>query len=116
MIQVFGSKKCRATQKALRYFRERGLSVQFRDIGEKAPSPGELEDFARSVGGYAALIDAEGAAAQKRGLAHLQYDPKEELERDPALMRTPVVRPRKGTASVGADERAWKLFADAEKS
>jgi arsenate reductase len=115
MIQVFGTKKCRGTQKALRFFKERGLDVQFRDIAEKAPSPGELEDFARALGGYEALVDLQGAAARARGLEHLQYDPREELEREPALLLTPVVRPRKGTAAVGADEKAWKAFAQAEK-
>ncbi len=115
MIQIFGTKKCRDTQKALRFFKERGVAVQFRDIAEKAPSPGELEDFARALGGYESLIDLQGAAAKARGLVHLQYDPREELEREPALLRTPVVRPRKGSAAVGADEKAWKAFADAER-
>ncbi len=111
MIQVFGTKKCRDTQKALRFFKERGVSVQFRDIAEKAPSPGELDDMARAVGGIDMLVDAEGSAAKKRGLAYMEYDPREELSRDPLLMRTPVVRAGKGQASVGIDEAKWKLFA-----
>jgi hypothetical protein len=30
---------------SLRFFKERGVPVQFRDINEKAPSPGELERY-----------------------------------------------------------------------
>jgi len=109
-IQVFGTKKCRDTQKALRFFKDRGIDVQFRDINEKAPSPGELDDIARSVGGFDALLDLEGPAAKARGLAHLVYDAREELLRDAALLRTPLVRPGKGRAAVGPDEKAWKSF------
>ena len=116
MIQIFGSKKSRDTQKALRFFKERGIAVQFRDIAEKAPSPGELENLARALGGFEALIDAEGAGAKNRGLAYLQYEPREELERDPSILRIPIVRPAKGRASIGVDERTWKAFAEAENS
>lgn len=111
MIQVFGTKKCRDTQRALRFFKERGVEVQFRDIGEKAPSPGELDDISRAVGGADRLIDLEGAVAEKRGLAYLSYDPREELLRNPLLMRTPVVRQGKGVARVGVDEATWKAYA-----
>ena len=48
MIQVFGTKKCKDTQKALRFFKERSVELQFRDIAEKAPSPGELDDMAKA--------------------------------------------------------------------
>lgn len=111
MLQVFGTKKCKDTQKALRFFKERGVAFQFRDITEKAPSPGECDDIARAVGGYDALIDLKSRAAVDRGLAHLDYDPRDELLRDPLLMRTPVVRAGKGVAAVGLDEAAWKRYA-----
>ena len=41
-IQIFGVRKCFETQKAERYFRERGIRVQFIDLKEKALSKGEL--------------------------------------------------------------------------
>jgi arsenate reductase (glutaredoxin) len=114
-IQIFGTKKCRDTQKALRFFKDRGIEIQFRDIEEKAPSPGELDDVARAVGGYAALIDLDGRAATARGLAHMDYDPREELLRSPLLLKTPVIRQGKGRAVVGVDEKAWKDFAASGK-
>ncbi|HCM26298.1 MAG: hypothetical protein A2Z99_04695 [Treponema sp. GWB1_62_6] len=115
MIQIFGGRKCRATQRALRFFKDRGIEVQFRDIEIKPPSPGELDDIARSAGGFPALLDDDSPAARARGLAHLVYDAREELLRDAGLLRTPLVRPGKGQAAVGMDEKAWKLFADASK-
>jgi arsenate reductase-like glutaredoxin family protein len=61
VIQIFGTRKCRDTQKALRFFKDRGIGVQFRDILGKAPSPGELDDVAKAVGGFAKLVDADEA-------------------------------------------------------
>jgi arsenate reductase-like glutaredoxin family protein len=116
VIQVFGTKKCRITQKALRFFKERGVAVQFRDIAEKAPSPGELDDIARGVGGFKALIDENSSEARSRGLPYMDYDPRDELLRNPLLMLTPVVRCGKGTASVGFDEKSWKSFSDSRDS
>lgn len=113
MIQVFGTKKCKDTQKALRFFKERGVATQFRDIQEKAPSPGELDDVARAVGGHEKLVDATGTKARERGLSYMDYDAREELIADPLLLRTPIVRAGKGLAAVGADEKAWKEFAKA---
>jgi len=111
MIQIFGTRKCRDTQKALRFFKDRGIAVQFRDILEKAPSPGELDDAARLVGGYARLINETGARARDVGLAYMEYDAREKILRDPLLLHTPLVRAGKISAVVGMDEAAWKSFA-----
>ncbi len=116
MIQVFGTKKCRDTQKALRFFKDRGVETQFRDISDKAPSTGELDDMARAIGGFDALLDLEGATSKARGLAHLVYDARDELLRDALLLRTPIVRPGKGLAAIGVDEKRWKTFAEAERT
>lgn len=113
MIQIFGTKKCKDTQKALRYFKERGIGVQFRDIAEKVMSPGELDAVARAVGGFQNLVDETGPKAKERGLAFMDYDAREELLRDPLLLRTPLVRSGKGKAAVGLDEKAWIEFAKA---
>jgi arsenate reductase-like glutaredoxin family protein len=115
MIQIFGTKKCRDTQKALRFFKDRGIEVQFRDIEDKAASPGELDDAARAVGGYAELLDLEGRAAADRGLKYMDYDAREELLRDALLLKTPLVRAGKGRASVGMNEKVWKEFAASDK-
>ena len=113
MIQVFGTKKCRDTQKALRFFKERGVQVQFRDIMEKAPSQGELDDVAKAAGGYDALFDKAGDRAGKRGLAYMEYEAREEMLQDPLLLKTPIVRAGRGSAAVGLDEKAWSDFANA---
>jgi arsenate reductase len=110
LIQIFGTKKCRATQRALRFFQERRVEIQFRDLGVKPPSPGELDDMAAALGGFEKLLDPESPAAQKRGIAYLDCDYREELLREPGLYRTPLVRAGRGKAAAGPDEGAWKGF------
>ena len=49
MIQVFGTKKCNNTQKALRFFSERGIKVQFINLAEKGLSRGELISISKTI-------------------------------------------------------------------
>ena len=35
ILQIFGTKKSNNTQKALRFFKERGVEIQFIDLHEK---------------------------------------------------------------------------------
>lgn len=105
-IQVFGTKKCRDTQKAERYFKERGIPFHFRDLTEKGLAKGELENITRSVP-LEELIDKEGKQFKKRGLEYMVYNVEEELLADPLLLKTPVVR-NEGKATVGYDPETWK--------
>ena len=43
MIQIFGTKKCNNTKKAQRFFKERGIKIQFIDLREREMSRGELQ-------------------------------------------------------------------------
>ena len=49
MIQVFGTKKCNITGKALRFFKERGIKIQFINLSEKGLSKGELISISRFI-------------------------------------------------------------------
>ena len=115
MIQVIGFKKCRLTQKALRFFQERGIKVQNLDLAEHPLGGRELDNCAQAAGGLAGLADTEGAAWNRKGLAHMEFDLREELLADPGLLRTPIVRQGR-EASVGDAEAAWKSMAAREKT
>jgi arsenate reductase-like glutaredoxin family protein len=107
-IQIFGTRKCKDTQKAERFFKERGVSFQFIDLNKKGPSAGELENIARSVG-EENLIDSGSREYQKRNLEYMEYDPLEEIEENPLLMKTPVVRYKK-KATLGYDPETWEQW------
>ena len=44
-IQIFGTKKNADVRKAERFFKERGIKIQFVDIKEKGLSKGELNSI-----------------------------------------------------------------------
>lgn len=114
MIQVIGSKKCSDTQKALRFFKERRVQVQFVDVSERNLSAGEIRNIARSIP-LAELVDWEGKEFAKRNLSYIKFDPAKVLEENSLLLKTPVVRAG-NRAVLGHKPDDWKAIADAEKT
>ncbi|WP_028973341.1 arsenate reductase family protein [Spirochaeta cellobiosiphila] len=107
-IQIMGTKKCKDTQKALRYFKERGVQVHFRDLNDKALSKGELDKICQKIKAQD-LIDESSSFYKKKGLAYMEYDPREELLEHPDLVKTPIVR--SGSESIlGVQEALWKTL------
>src|SRR5919202_2276874 len=104
-FQVFGTKSCNETKKALRFFKERRIRVHFVDLKERAASKGELQRFAQKFG-WEKLLDRGGKAFRDRGLhvAHVSEGRIPALlEDDPMLLVTPLVR--QGNAiGIGWDE------------
>lgn len=99
-----------ATKKAERFFRDRGISYHFVDLGKHLLSRGEVENIRRALAAGESLIDAQSPAYQKRGMAYMDYDETEEVLADPLLLRTPVVREGRRVI-IGDDEKAWGTFA-----
>lgn len=112
--QVFGTRKCSETRKALRFFKERGVRVQEVDLAQRGMSPGELKSVAAQHG-WIGLLDREGSRFRDRGLAHSRLtDPDVErlLAQDPTLLRTPIVR-RGPKSSVGYQPDVWQTWLTA---
>jgi arsenate reductase-like glutaredoxin family protein len=95
----------------VRFFSERGIQVQNIDLDQKPPGKREMELFIH-VAGAETLIDQDGQTYQRRGLGYMEFDPVDELNENPALLRTPVVRTGR-TIVVGEDEAGWRRVADA---
>ena len=105
-IQLFGTKKCKGTQKAERFFKERRIPFHFRNLAEKGIAKGELDNIKRAVP-IDDLFDNEGKQFKKRNLEFMVYDKEEELLNDPLLFKTPIVRNGK-LATVGYEPEIWK--------
>lgn len=90
-IVLYGTNKCQESRKALRFFKERGHAVQFRDLAQKPLSPGEVN---RLCAGRSAaeLINVNAPSYLRRGMAHMLFDPAQEILADNALLRTPIIR------------------------
>ena len=105
-IQIIGTKKCKETQKAERFFKERRIPYHFRDLTEKGISKGELENIKQTIR-IEELIDIDGKQFKKRGFEYMRYDIETELLEDSLLLKTPIVRNGR-LASVGYNPDVWK--------
>jgi arsenate reductase (glutaredoxin) len=108
-VQIFGTRKCRDTQKAIRFFKERRVQIHMVDLDERPASPGELRRFVQKFG-VESLLDREGKRFRDRGL-HVAHLPESRilplLESDSRLLRTPLVRSG-SKLSIGGDPGAWQ--------
>jgi len=105
-IQIIGTKKSRETQKAERFFKERGIKFHFRDLAQKGLTKGELNNISVKIP-VSELIDREGKEFKKRNLQYILFDEKEEILNDPLLLKTPIVRNGK-LVTVGYQPEVWK--------
>jgi arsenate reductase-like glutaredoxin family protein len=105
-IQIIGTKKCKETQKAERYFKERRIPFHFRDLAEKGLSKGELENISRVIH-LDDLIDRESKNFKDRGMQFMVFDIEEVLLNDPLLLKTPIVRNEK-LVTIAYKPAVWK--------
>ena len=112
-IQIFGTKKCNKTAKAVRFFKERNIPVHIVDLAEKGISKGELTKVIQSAG-VEGLIDETSKEFLKRGMGYMDFDPFEEILETPLILNTPVIR-RGNKAVFGENQTEWKKMAAEEK-
>jgi len=109
MIQIFGTKKCKESAKAVRYFKERNIKVHFVDLSEKGISKGELQNISRSIT-LNELIDTECKEYEKLNLKFMKYKIEDEILEHPLIIKTPIVRSGK-KASSGFRPEVWAEMA-----
>lgn len=108
-IQIFGYKKCFDTKKAQRFFKERGIKIQFIDLKEKEMSKGELTSVMRGVGGIDNLLNPNAKDTDALDLvSYISENSKfDKLLENQQILKTPVVRNGK-LATVGYKPDTWK--------
>ena len=111
-IQIYGKAKCFDTQKAQRYFKERGIKFQFIDVPRYGIRPGELRTLKAALGGLEALIDPRARDYDRSFIAYLASEEakEEKLAEYPGLFRTPIVRNGR-QATVGYCPDVWEGWA-----
>ena len=109
MIQIFGTKKSSDSRKAERFFKERGIKIQFVDMKEKGLSKGEFNSVCQAVGGIDNLIDEN--CRDKDLLALVKYiaseQKAEKVFENQQVIKLPIVRNGK-QATVGYAPDIWK--------
>ncbi|HEY3835056.1 MAG TPA: ArsC/Spx/MgsR family protein [Bryobacteraceae bacterium] len=110
-VQIFGVKNSQATRAAERFFKERRISIQSVDLKVKPMSPGEIKRFVDRFG-LRGLLDTEGKSYVDAGMKYLVLSDSEllaKIERDPGLLRMPLVRAA-NKFSIGRDEEGWRAM------
>lgn len=105
-IQIIGTKKCKTTQKAERFFKERNIKFHSKDLNQKGLSEGELNNIISRIKPDE-LIDENSKEYKKRNMAYLDYDPAQEILEHPLILKTPIVRCG-SKATVGFEPDTWK--------
>jgi Spx/MgsR family transcriptional regulator len=101
MIQVIGTKKCKDTQKVIRYLKERRIDFQFIDLQVKGLSPGELKKISQKIP-IETLMDTCSKEYERLNLKYMRHEPFDQLIEHPLLLKTPVIR-EQNTAFLGYD-------------
>lgn len=112
-IQIFGVKNSQATRAAERFFKERRAPIQLVDLQKKPMAPGEINRFIQRFG-LTELLDDGGKAYIDAGLKYLKLTDSEllaRIERDPKLLRLPLVRAA-NRLSIGHDQESWKAMLE----
>lgn len=107
-IQIIGTRKCKDTQKALRFYKERGITFHFKDLDVKPLSKGELDNI-KSVIPVAELIDTNGNQYRKRNMSYMIFNAEKEILNDPLLIKTPIVRNGR-LVTIGYQPEIWKSW------
>ena len=110
-VQIFGMKNSPATRAAQRFFKERRVAIQFVDLKQRPMAQGEIKRFVDRFG-LVPLLDTEGKAYIDAGMKYLKLSDSqllERIERDPTLLRLPLVR-FANRLSIGQDEDSWKAM------
>ena len=110
-VQIFGVKNSQATRAAERFFKERRATIHIVDLKVKPMAAGEIKRFIDRFK-LPGLLDTEGKAYVDAGIAYLKLSESSllvRIEREPALLRLPLVRCG-NRLSVGRDEEGWKAM------
>ena len=114
-VQIFGVKNSSAVRAAERFFKERSIPIHFVDLKQKPMAPGEIKRFIERFG-LVGLLDTEGKAFSDAGLRYLKLSDSElltRIEKEPKLLRLPLIRGSRGQLSIGQNEAAWKSMLEA---
>jgi len=108
-VIIYGTNKSQDCKKALRFFKERNVQVQFFDLKNHIMSSGELNRFIQKYS-LDALVDKTSKPYKKQGLEFMRVADEQMLDKlidEPSLMVQPLVRAGKDFA-VGWDETVWR--------
>ena len=91
MYQLFGTKKCKETQKAIRYFKERNIKFHFVDLNIKKLSNGELNNILQFYS-IDEIIDTYSKEYVSKNFQYITHDKIKIALEFPLILKTPIIR------------------------
>lgn len=119
MVQIFGTTKSFDVKKAQMFFKERRIQFQFVDLKEKEMSKGEFQSvvdcLSKVLGSRVAAIESM-VDKKSKDYSLMQYldDSEKEsklFENQLSLLKLPVCRNGKLSATVGLDQKTWGTWS-----
>ena len=97
--------------RALRYFKERKIPVQYIDLTQRPMSKGEYRSVKTAVGGWQAMVNEKAKGYEDCYLPYLAYeeDVDEKILENQGILKTPIVRNGK-QATIEVAPEVWKTW------
>ncbi len=109
MIKVYGIKTCGSVRKALKFFKDKEIEVEFTDIRKTPQGCDKIEKWVSKVD-VNILFNNKGTKYRQLGLKELNLDEngkKEWLCKENMLLKRPVIE-KDDDVIVGFDEEKYK--------
>jgi arsenate reductase (glutaredoxin) len=113
-LHIYGLKKCSTCQKALQWFADKNIAVEFHDHQELPPDRDKIAAWAKALGGWEKMINRAGYTW--RGLSESDRDNLDDSKavtlaaQHTSLIRRPLIEFPDGTVTVGFSEKVKALF------
>ncbi len=109
MFKVYGIKTWGSVRKALSFFKENNIEVEFIDTKKETPASTSIRNWVDKVG-IDVVFNSKGTKYRSLGLKELNLDTEgkiEWLEKEPMLLKRPIVEHDKNV-TVGFKEEIYK--------
>ncbi len=110
MFKVYGIKTCNSVRKALSFFKENNIEVEFFDIKKEAPTSTSIEYWVQKAG-IDLVFNNRGTKYRTLKLKELNLDEQGKFEwlcKEPMLLKRPIVETCDNDVVVGFNEDNYK--------
>jgi len=108
-MKVYGIKTCDSVRKALKFFKENNIEVDFFDFKKEIPASSSIKSWIEKAG-IDIVFNSRGTKYRTLKLKELNLDENEKFEwlcREPMLLKRPIVE-YDGKVLVGFKEEIYK--------
>lgn len=112
MIKVYGIKTCGSVKKALSFFKNNNIDVEFCDFKKNVPRDELVSSWIKQVG-IDIVFNSRGTMYRNLKLKELSLDDEGKenwLKKEFMLLKRPIVEKNNKVIAVGYDEEKYKNF------